>query len=333
MRSRRAAAMGADESLFERLAGPSRLGIETLRRQYRMNACITTLANKITYKNLLLCANINVRRACVRLSDAGKRCAPWVQRVLSTDLDRSCIMLDTGNVFDASDCIAAGTNSTMSSSASAVSSACNGTTDPGVAPAKVKRRLYANFCEAALVLTLTQALLQVNVLLIEQKTCNNRHYNRIIIGISTQLNVAPESIGIMAPYTAQVEVLRGIMPDKGIEVNTIDQYQGRDKSVIILSCTKCDNQAMRESTDGTQPGRDSDILSDLRRMTVAVTRAKHKLIVIGDMDSLRCYEPFKLLFRALGASNTYKLCNLEQGFKWSIILSDVVKAQKESKLD
>lgn len=49
-----------------------------------------------------------------------------------------------------------------------------------------------------------------------------------------------ESIGVIAPYRAQVTLLKNEMlnvnPD--IEVNTVDQYQGRDKEVIIYSCTK-----------------------------------------------------------------------------------------------
>ena len=52
-----------------------------------------------------------------------------------------------------------------------------------------------------------------------------------------QLGVTVEQIGVMAPYRAQVRLLRTLI-SHNIEVNTVDQYQGRDKSVIIYSCSK-----------------------------------------------------------------------------------------------
>ena len=64
----------------------------------------------------------------------------------------------------------------------------------------------------------------------------------------------------------------------------MDQYQGRDKLVIIYSCTR--------SNDGRGQGA-GHILLDTRRLNVAVTRAKAKLVIIGDKASLtRDYEPF-----------------------------------------
>ena len=69
-----------------------------------------------------------------------------------------------------------------------------------------------------------------------------------------------------------------------MEVGTVDQYQGRDKLVIIYSCTR--------SNDGRGQGA-GHILLDTRRLNVAVTRAKAKLVIIGDKGSLtRDYAPF-----------------------------------------
>ena len=53
----------------------------------------------------------------------------------------------------------------------------------------------------------------------------------------SKLGVKPETIGVIAPYRAQVRLLRTIVASD-IEVNTVDQYQGRDKSVILYSCSK-----------------------------------------------------------------------------------------------
>lgn len=52
------------------------------------------------------------------------------------------------------------------------------------------------------------------------------------------------SIGVIAPFRAQVALLRKLVAgstDKDVEVNTVDQYQGRDKDIIIFSCTKTDH--------------------------------------------------------------------------------------------
>jgi superfamily I DNA and/or RNA helicase len=62
---------------------------------------------------------------------------------------------------------------------------------------------------------------------------------------------------------------------KGLEVSTIDKYQGRDKETIILS--------MARSNDAGKTGR---LLEDKRRLNVAFSRAKMKLIIIGSYKTL-----------------------------------------------
>lgn len=57
---------------------------------------------------------------------------------------------------------------------------------------------------------------------------------------------------------------------QGLEISTIDRYQGRDKRVIILSFVR-----------SNQKGKVGHLLSDFRRLNVAVTRAKCKLILVG----------------------------------------------------
>ena len=71
-----------------------------------------------------------------------------------------------------------------------------------------------------------------------------------------------------------------------VEVGTVDQFQGRDKQVILYSCTR--------SNFGGEEVRPGHILMDTRRLNVAVTRAKAKLVIVGDRSSLvRDYEPFR----------------------------------------
>lgn len=61
-----------------------------------------------------------------------------------------------------------------------------------------------------------------------------------------------------------------------LKVNTVDQYQGRDKRIVIVSL-------VWTKLDGV---RRSELLSDARRINVAITRAKHKLILVGCRQSM-----------------------------------------------
>ena len=78
-------------------------------------------------------------------------------------------------------------------------------------------------------------------------------------------------IGIISPYADQVKI---IQENTEIEVKTVDGFQGREKEIIIISTVR--------SNDNGNIG----FLSDLRRLNVAITRAKRKLIIIGNKDTL-----------------------------------------------
>ena len=78
-------------------------------------------------------------------------------------------------------------------------------------------------------------------------------------------------IGIISPYADQVKIIQENTP---IEVKTVDGFQGREKEIIIISTVR--------SNDNGNIG----FLSDLRRLNVAITRAKRKLIIIGNIDTL-----------------------------------------------
>ena len=154
---------------------------------------------------------------------------------------------------------------------------------------------------------------------------------RLAVLIVTALNrngVEYSDIGLIAPYQSQVQHLRSCfdenMPELEVtlnqcrmfvpssvnvfnwQVNSVDQYQGRDKSVIIYSCTKV--EGFRNLDEEDEQDNDSTswtILHDLRRLTVAVTRAKHKLIIIGHGSSLHQYKPFARLMDNLEDNQRY----------------------------
>ncbi len=98
-------------------------------------------------------------------------------------------------------------------------------------------------------------------------------------------DISPNDIGIITPYNGQVRVIHDLMETSGgmekggkwngVEVRSVDGYQGREKEVIILS-------AVRSNPDGNV-----GFLDDSRRLNVALTRAKRGLVVIGDPKTLR----------------------------------------------
>lgn len=100
-------------------------------------------------------------------------------------------------------------------------------------------------------------------------------------------------IGIISPYKAQVCFLRGLMRRddglrpfrKRITVNTIDAFQGQERDVMIVSLVRANDEG--------QIG----FLSDLRRMNVALTRARMKLFLIGSSGTLCRHAFYRQLYR------------------------------------
>lgn len=103
--------------------------------------------------------------------------------------------------------------------------------------------------------------------------------------------------GIISPYKAQVQYLRGLIRRsdflrplrKLITVNTVDGFQGQERDVIIISLVRANEEG--------QIG----FLNDLRRMNVAITRARMKLIIMGDASTLTKHIFYKKLFEYIDA--------------------------------
>lgn len=97
------------------------------------------------------------------------------------------------------------------------------------------------------------------------------------------LGVAPEDIGVISPYDDQVDLLNKKMDVDGLEVKTVDGFQGREKDVIVLSFVR--------SNDEDSIG----FLEDLRRLNVSITRARKKLVMVGDSTTLKGDETYERL--------------------------------------
>ncbi|MFB6181917.1 MAG: IGHMBP2 family helicase [Candidatus Magasanikbacteria bacterium] len=88
-------------------------------------------------------------------------------------------------------------------------------------------------------------------------------------------NINPEDIGIITPYKAQADLISSQIGQDKLEVDTVDGFQGREKEVIIISLVR------------SNPDQQIGFLDDVRRLNVAITRAKRKLVVIGDETTLQ----------------------------------------------
>ena len=95
--------------------------------------------------------------------------------------------------------------------------------------------------------------------------------------------VKPSEIAIIAPYAAQVRLLRRSGSYNAVEIDTVDGFQGREKECVLIS-------TVRSNPDG-----EIGFLGDARRMNVAITRARRKLIVVGDSATLGHSSFFKSL--------------------------------------
>lgn len=115
------------------------------------------------------------------------------------------------------------------------------------------------------------------------------------------LGVPPEEIAVISPYSAQVRLLTSKSPSAQVEIDSVDGFQGREKELVIVSL-------VRANMEG-----ELGFLADTRRMNVAMTRARRKLIVIGDsstLSSLKFYDDFIKYAQEIGAYKT--IWELEQ---------------------
>ncbi|MCH2044479.1 MAG: AAA domain-containing protein [Saprospiraceae bacterium] len=110
----------------------------------------------------------------------------------------------------------------------------------------------------------------------------------------------PISIGIISPYKEQVIFMQEHIPvdfdhfpDANITVNTIDSFQGQERDVIYIS--------MVRSNEDQQIG----FLKDTRRMNVAMTRARKKLIIIGDSATLGNFQFYQRFLDYCDTCNAY----------------------------
>ncbi|XP_064087433.1 DNA replication ATP-dependent helicase/nuclease DNA2-like [Macrobrachium nipponense] len=292
IQSSQAKDIGMSESLFVRL--DSMGATSCLTEQYRMNGQIMKLANCLMYEGQLQCANAELEGKTLDLPHFQELAAPsdgadWVRIVLDPSIEHSVVFMDTcGHAPEERDCA----------------------------------KMIINSRETACVLVLIKALLKAGV--------------------------CADDIGVITPYRAQVKnisnhVKKEVEMGHRVEVNTVDQYQGRDKSVIIYSCVRSGilqaevrkqvlsltilityliwrNNPKQESsfvTNISLPENLVKYLQDERRLNVAITRAKYKLIHDWRHATLQLFNPFKKLTDILESSQVVQDETWHRWFSWS----------------
>lgn len=117
------------------------------------------------------------------------------------------------------------------------------------------------------------------------------HLSHLVSELSDKYNDETRpNIGVITPYRGQATLLKDLfseqasLVDSQIQVNTIDGFQGQEKEIIYISLVR--------SNDSQNIG----FLSDIRRMNVALTRAKKKLVVVGDSSTIGGYPFYKGFF-------------------------------------
>ncbi|RFS18824.1 DUF2075 domain-containing protein [Chitinophaga silvatica] len=114
-----------------------------------------------------------------------------------------------------------------------------------------------------------------------------KHLTQLVVSLGTQYT--PEkfpTIAVVSPYKQQVVILKELLEHapilqpytSKISINTIDSFQGQERDIVYISLTRSNS----ENKIG--------FLSDIRRMNVAMTRARKKLIVIGDSSTLSGFD-------------------------------------------
>lgn len=245
--------------------------------QYRMNRVIAKLANSLTYEGQLKCANVFVENAVMIV--------PRLQILKEELKTEKWLAKALSTHIDLSYSLINTSNVYQLASEFAKNVIDN-------SKKELSDKLYVNYCEIAIVLKIVDMLIDHGV--------------------------TGELIGVIAPYRSQVDAIKKILSHQAtVEVNTVDQYQGRDKSIIVYSCTQS------SLITDVPKSSEVEILDDRRRLTVAITRAKHKLIVIGDVNCLNSYSPFRDLFKHMTTLSKFQVEDDKMGFSWNKLLQNL----------
>jgi superfamily I DNA and/or RNA helicase len=108
-----------------------------------------------------------------------------------------------------------------------------------------------------------------------------------------EMGVKPSQVAVISPYSAQVRLLRKLLQQDDLEIDTVDGFQGREKEVVVISL-------VRSNSEG-----EIGFLADVRRMNVALTRARRKLLVVGDSATIANHTFYQRLLEYFELMSAY----------------------------
>ena len=111
------------------------------------------------------------------------------------------------------------------------------------------------------------------------------------------LGVPAGEIAVISPYDAQVQRLRQLLSaevEAGLEVDTVDGFQGREKEAVVVSLVRANETG------------EVGFLADVRRMNVAITRARSKLVVVGDGATVARHPFYERFLRHAEAAGAWR---------------------------
>ena len=114
-----------------------------------------------------------------------------------------------------------------------------------------------------------------------------------IVDNLVRLGLDSREIAVVAPYKDQVDYLNGLNKLENLEIKTVDGFQGREKEVVINSFVRSNN------------AQNIGFLRDLRRLNVTLTRAKRKLILIGDSNTIKGHKTYSQLIDYIKSEGLY----------------------------
>lgn len=125
--------------------------------------------------------------------------------------------------------------------------------------------------------------------------------------LATKMRVVTEDFGIVTPYRKQVRLIRDVLRSRklgAVRVGTVDDYQGQEAKVVIISTVITASSAFRNSSSRL------GFMSDPKRFNVAISRAQALLIVVGNPFAIAEEPVWSNIFHYCLQHNSYRGCRL-----------------------
>uniref|UniRef100_A0AC35TYJ9 DNA replication ATP-dependent helicase/nuclease n=1 Tax=Rhabditophanes sp. KR3021 TaxID=114890 RepID=A0AC35TYJ9_9BILA len=285
--------MGMNVSLFERLVKRGK-GLTSLNHQFRMNREICKLPSKHFYKMEMICANEDVENAVIK-------CKRWEKKECDSKLHpKLCMKLLSHEMCDS--LLFVNWDSSQSSVDHSPDLKKENILKDELVKAeidlkvkeeidlkvkkeidlKVKEEIDSSVKDEIPCVRMTKTIGRANQI---NKGEADACVEMVKLYIKSDVRFA--DMAIITPFREQVSLIHAkivaipyvdceLEDSSKVEVSTIDQFQGRDKSIIIFS-----------TVFNSKFSPTCKLVENPRRLNVALTRAKHKLIIIGSLDCLK----------------------------------------------